>query len=171
MKIAIAPCHPLPDSLCFCAKPKPHSSKEIDAVYPAAHDLYSISSISRALSHEPRPLQTRRSSPRPGLRSHEAVGGTGVVAILKNGAGPTIMLRTELDALPVEEKTGLPYAAKSMPKTTPDTTSRNACLWPRSPHGRAGRDRRHHGPQQTNLARHPYADRPARRETISGARR
>src|SRR6201992_476130 len=42
----------------------------------------------------------------------EHVGGTGVVGILKNGAGPTIMLRTELDALPVEEKTGLPYASK-----------------------------------------------------------
>jgi amidohydrolase len=34
------------------------------------------------------------------------------VAILKNGAGPTVMLRTELDALPVEEKTGLAYASK-----------------------------------------------------------
>ena len=34
------------------------------------------------------------------------------MAILKNGAGPTVMLRTELDALPVEEKTGLPYASK-----------------------------------------------------------
>ena len=42
----------------------------------------------------------------------EHVGGTGVVAILKNGAGPTIMLRTELDGLPVEEKTNLPYASK-----------------------------------------------------------
>jgi len=42
----------------------------------------------------------------------EHVGGTGLVAILKNGAGPTIMLRSELDALPVEEKTGLPFASK-----------------------------------------------------------
>jgi amidohydrolase len=42
----------------------------------------------------------------------EHVGGTGIVAILKNGAGPTVMLRTELDALPVEEKTGLPYASR-----------------------------------------------------------
>jgi amidohydrolase len=41
----------------------------------------------------------------------EKVGGTGVVGILRNGAGPTVMLRTELDALPVEEKTGLPYAS------------------------------------------------------------
>ena len=46
----------------------------------------------------------------------EHVGGTGVVAILKNGPGPTIMLRTELDALPVEEKTGLPYASKMRAK-------------------------------------------------------
>ena len=35
----------------------------------------------------------------------------GVVAVLKNGAGPTVLLRTELDALPVAEKTGLPYAS------------------------------------------------------------
>jgi amidohydrolase len=38
--------------------------------------------------------------------------GYGVVAVMKNGAGPTVLLRTELDALPVEEKTGLPYASK-----------------------------------------------------------
>jgi hippurate hydrolase len=42
----------------------------------------------------------------------ESVGGTGIVAVMKNGTGPIIMLRTELDALPVEEKTGLPYASK-----------------------------------------------------------
>ena len=37
--------------------------------------------------------------------------GYGVVAILKNGDGPTVLVRTELDALPVEEMTGLPYAS------------------------------------------------------------
>src|SRR6202023_992097 len=47
-----------------------------------------------------------------GYEVTEHVGGTGVVALLKNGAGPTVMLRTELDALPVEEKTGLAYASK-----------------------------------------------------------
>jgi amidohydrolase len=41
----------------------------------------------------------------------EHVGKTGLVAIFKNGDGPTIMVRTELDALPMEEKTGLPYAS------------------------------------------------------------
>lgn len=35
----------------------------------------------------------------------------GVVAVMKNGAGPTVLLRTDMDALPVEEKTGLPYAS------------------------------------------------------------
>ncbi len=39
------------------------------------------------------------------------VGGTGIVALLKNGAGPVVMLRTELDALPVTEATGLPFAS------------------------------------------------------------
>lgn len=41
----------------------------------------------------------------------EKVGKTGLVAIYKNGEGPTIMVRTELDALPMEEKTDLPYAS------------------------------------------------------------
>ena len=38
--------------------------------------------------------------------------GYGVIAVMKNGTGPTVLLRTDLDALPVEEKTGLPYASK-----------------------------------------------------------
>jgi hippurate hydrolase len=37
--------------------------------------------------------------------------GYGVVAVLKNGPGPTVLVRTELDALPVEEKTGVPYSS------------------------------------------------------------
>ncbi|GIG71327.1 amidohydrolase [Phytomonospora endophytica] len=41
----------------------------------------------------------------------ENVGGTGVVAVLRNGPGPTMLLRADMDALPVEEKTGLPYAS------------------------------------------------------------
>jgi hippurate hydrolase len=41
----------------------------------------------------------------------EKIGKTGLVAIYKNGEGPTILVRTELDALPMEEKTGLAYAS------------------------------------------------------------
>ena len=40
------------------------------------------------------------------------VGKTGVVGLLRNGGGPTVMLRADMDALPVEEATGLPYASK-----------------------------------------------------------
>src|SRR3954453_21781361 len=48
-----------------------------------------------------------------GYEVTEGVGKTGIVGIYKNGAGPTVMVRTELDALPLEEKTGLPYASKA----------------------------------------------------------
>ena len=47
-----------------------------------------------------------------GFEVTEGVGKTGVVGIFRNGAGPTVLVRTELDALPMEEKTGLPYASK-----------------------------------------------------------
>jgi len=40
------------------------------------------------------------------------VGNTGVVGVLHNGDGPTVMLRADMDALPVEEATGVPYASK-----------------------------------------------------------
>jgi hippurate hydrolase len=43
----------------------------------------------------------------------DGVGGYGFVAVMKNGAGPTIMIRADMDALPLIEKTGLPYASKA----------------------------------------------------------
>ena len=46
-----------------------------------------------------------------GCEVTEGVGGTGVVAVLRNGSGPTVMLRADMDALPVTEQTGLPYAS------------------------------------------------------------
>ncbi|MDE2260549.1 MAG: amidohydrolase [Betaproteobacteria bacterium] len=50
------------------------------------------------------------------------VGGTGVVAILRNGPGPTAMLRTEMDALPVQEKTGLSFASTVVTKNAAGET-------------------------------------------------
>ncbi|MZD04872.1 amidohydrolase [Streptomyces sp. SID5785] len=41
----------------------------------------------------------------------EGVGRTGVVGVLRSGDGPTVLLRADMDALPVEEETGLPYAS------------------------------------------------------------
>jgi len=46
-----------------------------------------------------------------GFEVTSGVGGYGLVAILENGVGPTLMLRADMDALPVEEQTGLPYAS------------------------------------------------------------
>jgi len=47
-----------------------------------------------------------------GFEVTTGVGVTGVVGVLRNGDGPTVMLRADMDALPVEEATGLPYASK-----------------------------------------------------------
>lgn len=49
-----------------------------------------------------------------GYEVHEGVGGTGVVGVLRNGGGPTVLLRADMDALPVREATGLPYASTAM---------------------------------------------------------
>ncbi|GAA2445760.1 M20 family metallopeptidase [Actinomadura vinacea] len=47
-----------------------------------------------------------------GYEVTEHVGGTGVVGVLRNGPGPTVLLRGDMDALPVEETSGLPYASR-----------------------------------------------------------
>jgi amidohydrolase len=90
------------------------TAKEVDSVYPDAHALYlDLHQNPELSSHETQTAAKLAGRLRSlGYDVTEHVGGTGVVAILKNGAGPTIMFRTELDALPVEEKTGLPYASK-----------------------------------------------------------
>lgn len=49
-----------------------------------------------------------------GFEVTEGVGGTGVVAVMRNGAGPTVMLRADMDGLPIVEQTGLPYASKEV---------------------------------------------------------
>jgi amidohydrolase len=96
-----------------CAQSAP-SSKEVESAYPAAHALYLDLHQNPELSaHETQTAAKLATRLRTlGYDVTEHVGGTGIVAILKNGAGPTVMVRTELDALPVEEKTGLPYASK-----------------------------------------------------------
>ncbi|WBY01124.1 amidohydrolase [Ramlibacter tataouinensis] len=48
-----------------------------------------------------------------GFEVTTGVGGTGVVGVLRNGEGPTVMLRADMDALPVQEATGLPYASRA----------------------------------------------------------
>jgi amidohydrolase len=89
------------------------TSKEVDSVYPDAHALYlDLHQNPELSSHETQTAAKLAGRLKNlGYEVTDHVGGTGIVAILKNGSGPTIMLRTELDALPVEEKTGLAYAS------------------------------------------------------------
>ncbi len=88
---------------------------EVDAIYPDIEALYldlhqhpelAFQEVQTAAKLAAR-LKTL------GFEVTTGVGRTGIVGVLKNGPGPVVMLRTELDALPVEEKTGLPYASKT----------------------------------------------------------
>lgn len=90
------------------------SSQEVNDAYPQAYKLYVDLHQHPELSGSETQTASKLAATlrAQGYTVTEHIGGTGVVAILKNGAGPTIMLRTELDALPVEEKTGLPFASK-----------------------------------------------------------
>ncbi|GBF58429.1 putative hydrolase YxeP [Candidatus Phycosocius bacilliformis] len=47
-----------------------------------------------------------------GIEITEQVGGTGVVGVIRNGAGPVVMLRADMDGLPIQERNGLPYESK-----------------------------------------------------------
>ncbi len=64
-----------------------------------------------------------------GFEVTEKVGRTGVVAVMKNGPGPVLLIRTDMDALPVREATGLPYASTVMGKAADgsETPVMHAC--------------------------------------------
>jgi hippurate hydrolase len=86
----------------------------VDEIYPDLEKLYLDLHQNPELSfHEEKTAAKMAVRLRAlGFEVTTGVGKTGVVGILRNGSGPTVMLRTDLDALPVEEKTGLPYASK-----------------------------------------------------------
>lgn len=86
----------------------------IDALYPQLEPVYIDIHRNPELSgHEQRTAAKLAEALRQaGYDVTTGVGGSGVVGVLKNGPGPTLMLRTELDALPVPEQTGLPYASR-----------------------------------------------------------
>jgi hippurate hydrolase len=85
----------------------------LDGIMPQLEDLYRDIHAHPELS-----LQEQRTAAKAaqaltaaGFDVTTGVGGTGVVGTLANGAGPTVMLRADMDALPVKEATGLPYAS------------------------------------------------------------
>jgi hippurate hydrolase len=86
----------------------------IDALYPELAALYEDLHRNPELAfQEKRTAATLAARLKSlGYEVTTGVGGTGIVALLRNGPGPTAMLRTELDALPVAEKTGAPFASR-----------------------------------------------------------
>lgn len=82
-------------------------------IRPGVEELYRDLHAHPELSHEERRtagLVAARLG-ELGFEVHEGVGGTGVVGLLRNGDGPSVLLRADMDALPVREETGLPYAS------------------------------------------------------------
>ncbi len=93
----------------------------IDRELPSLFEVYKTFHAAPELSHEEvktaallaRELRTAGFTVTEGIGRYlrPELKGHGVVAVMKNGDGPTILVRSDLDALPIEEKTGLPYAS------------------------------------------------------------
>ena len=90
-----------------------HAVPEIAALEPELEGLYrDLHQHPELAFHEQRTAAALADRLKVlGFEVVTGVGGTGIVAILRNGPGPVVMLRTELDALPIEEKTGLQFAS------------------------------------------------------------
>jgi amidohydrolase len=90
------------------------SADQVNAIYPEIESLYfDLHRAPELAMHEQQ--TAARLAERMKALGYEVttgVGGTGIVAMMRNGAGRTVLLRTEMDALPIEEATGLPYASK-----------------------------------------------------------
>jgi hippurate hydrolase len=86
----------------------------IEAIYPAVDALYRDLHQHPELSEEEVETAAKLADRlrRLGYQVTTGVGRNGLVALLRNGAGPTVALRTELDGIAVEEKTALPFASK-----------------------------------------------------------
>jgi amidohydrolase len=96
------------------AQTAPAALAPLDSIYPDLDKLYIDLHQTPELSlHEEKTAAKLAARLKAlGYEVTTGVGGTGVVAILKNGKGPTVLVRADMDALPVEERTGLPYASK-----------------------------------------------------------
>lgn len=90
--------------------------QQLDAIYPELERIYIDLHEHPELSlHETNTAKKMADGLRAaGYDVTEGVGGLGVVGVLKNGEGPTVLLRTDMDALPVKEQTDLPFASKAM---------------------------------------------------------
>ena len=109
--------------LCVAARPagsaggpqESHGAPSgLDAIYPDLDALYRDLHAHPELSLREEKTSSKLAERlrRLGFEVTEKVGGFGVVGILRNGPGSTVMVRSDMDALPIEEKTGVPYASR-----------------------------------------------------------
>jgi hippurate hydrolase len=87
---------------------------KVNAEYPSLFELYKHLHANPELSFHEEKTSARVAEElkRGGYEVTTGVGKFGVVAVMKNGAGPTVLVRSDLDGLPVKEQTGLPFASK-----------------------------------------------------------
>ena len=97
-------------STTSAADVKAWAEKELDGLMPLYEHLHSHPEVS--FQEKETAARIAAELKTAGCEVTTNVGGHGVVGILKNGNGPTVMWRTDLDALPVTEETGLPFASK-----------------------------------------------------------
>jgi hippurate hydrolase len=92
--------------------------KLIAADYPRLEALYHHIHANPELSFQEEKTAARLAGElrESGFEVTEKVGGHGIVGVLRNGDGPVVLVRTDLDALPVKEETGLAYASKARTK-------------------------------------------------------
>lgn len=88
--------------------------RDITSDFPYLEALYKNLHQNPELSFQEKETSERMANElrKLGFDVTEGVGGYGVVGILENGRGPTVLVRTDMDALPVQEQTGLAYASK-----------------------------------------------------------
>jgi amidohydrolase len=100
------------------------TTAQIDAYYPDLQALYQDLHRNPELAFQETQTAAKLAArlEAMGYDVTTGVGRTGIVALLRNGAGPTVMLRTELDALPVAEKTGAPFASTVVTKNLAGAT-------------------------------------------------
>src|SRR5215470_3182808 len=100
------------------------TTAEIDAYYPDLQALYQDIHRNPELAFQETQTAAKLAARLKALGYEVAtgVGKTGIVGLLRNGGGPTVMLRTELDALPVAEKTGASFASTVMTKNLAGAT-------------------------------------------------
>ncbi|GAA5164203.1 MULTISPECIES: amidohydrolase [Amycolatopsis] len=87
----------------------------LDELLPSLRELYTDLHRHPELSfkEERTAAELARRLEEAGYEVHTGLGGTGVAGVLRNGGGPVVMLRADIDALPVQEKTELPYASET----------------------------------------------------------